>query len=397
MLVLNFRYFYLLTENFNSYYWKLCMRKMILPMVALTAGLATAADVEFHGNVNFDYASYFDDDFDPTNAGNQDIDLSMKANLDENVSVVVSGTTHSTIGATGEDSEVRHGKARSTAMGEDGRHNAFEFDGVQLRWDVSHDVSLIFGDMTYSAGAFNYYFWRDTGRYAVINREENLRGFGTEFGNDKYGHGAFYFGASDRTDHTLDMFATYAFPMLNHPDEHLILTPSFDWVFGQDIGRGYTYTLGTEVDYSKSFEKFNYGIYAVWGLHPYKGSGVHSFLLEPSMNYSVFNLTMTYFYAITNSEYEAAPQLLTEDQKLFAIEPSFNLHKKYTMGVSYEFHDPDTEIHGDDYHFLGMNHYLYPTMKTELVFWYGYSFTDSDSSPYGDGKFAIGFSGKASF
>lgn len=373
------------------------MRKMILPMVALTAAFATAADIEVHGDVNFDYASYFDKDFDPTNAGNQDIDLSLKANLDENISVVVNGTTHSTIGATGEDAEVRHGLARSTAMGEEGRHNSFDFDGVQLRWDVSHDVALVFGDMTYNAGAFNYYFWRDASRYAVIVRDEDLRGFGAEFGNDKYGHGKFYLGASDKTDHTLSMFATYAFPLLNHPDEHMIITPSFDWVFGQDIERTHTYVLGTEVDYSKSYEKFNYGIYAVWGLHPYKGKGVHSFLLEPSMNYSVFNLALTYFYAITDSDYAAEPQLTTDDQKLFAIEPSFNLHKKFTLGVTYEMHDPDTEVHGDDYQFLGMNFYLYPTMKTEVVFWFGYNFADEDFSPFGDSKFSLGFSGKASF
>lgn len=372
------------------------MRKMILPMVALTAAFATAADIEVHGDVNFDYASYFDEDFDPQNAGNQDIDLSLKANLDENVSVVVMGTTHSTIGDS-IDSEVRHGKARATAMGSEGRYTSFDFDGVQLRWDVSKDVSLVFGDMTYSAGAFNYYFWRDASRYAVIVREESLRGFGAEFGNDKYGHGAFYMGASDMTDHTLNLFATYSVPMLNRPDEHLILTPSFDWVFGENIGRGHTYTLGTEVDYSKSFEKFNYGIYAVWGLHPYKGKGVHSFLLEPSMNYGIFNLGMTYFYAITDSDYETAPQLLTDDQKLFAIEPSFNFHKKYTAGISYEYHDPDTEKHDDEFHFLGMNHYLYPTMKTEIVFWFGYNFAEEDNSPFGDAKFAMGFSGKASF
>lgn len=395
MLVLDFGYFYLLGENFNSYYWKHCMRKMILPMVALTAGLATAADIEVHGDVNFDYASYFDDDFDPTNAGNQDIDLSLKANLDENVSVVVMGTTHSTIGD--EDSEIRHGKARATAMGSEGRHNSFDFDGVQLRWDVSNDVSLVFGDMTYSAGSFNYYFWRDPARYAVIVREESLRGFGIEFGNEKYGHGQFYMGVSDRNDHTLNLFATYAFPLLNRPDEHLVITPSFDWLFGVDIGRGNTYVLGTEVDYSKSFEKFNYGIYAVWGLHPYKGNGVHSFLLEPSMNYSVFNLALTFFRAITDSDYETEPQLTTDDQMLFAIEPSFDIHKKYTMGVSYEYHDPDTEVHDDDFHFLGMNHYVYPTMNTEIVFWFGYSFTDNDDSPFGDAKFSLGFSGKASF
>ena len=376
------------------------MRKMILPLALGAAAFTMAADFEIHGDVNLDYATYFDDDYDPTNAGNQDIDLSLKMNLDENVSVIVKTTTHSTfINGNGdfENSEVRHGIARSTAMGYDGRYNSFDFDGAQIRWDVTHDVSLIFGDMTYSAGAFNYYFWRDPSRYAVIVREEGLRGVGAEFGNEKYGQGKFYVGASDDTDHTMSMFASYAVPLLNRPDEHLILTPSVDWVFGSDIGRSHTYVLGTEVDYSKSFEKFNYGIYAVWGLHPYKGSGTHSFLLEPSMNYSIFNLGLTYFYAITNEEYEAAPQMFTEDQMLFAVEPSFDLHKKFTLGVSYERHDPDTNIDDDEYNFLGLNMYLYPTLKTELVFWFGYNFSDNDMGPFGDTKFAMGISGKASF
>ena len=374
------------------------MRKLILPIALAATGFAMAADIEIHGNVDFDFASYFNRDFDPTNAANQDIDLSVKANLDENVSVTVFTNTKSNITKGEGAAEIRHGLARSTAItSDDDRYTAFNFDGVELRWKPFQDVSLVFGDLTYNAGTFNYYFWRDPSRYAAISRDQSVRGFGIEVGNEKYGKGSFYLGASDQTDHTVSMFLTYAFPLLNHTDEHLIVTPSLDWVFGSDIGRPYTYVLGTEVDYSKSFEKFNYGIYAVWGLHPYKGKGTHSFLLEPSMNYAIFNLGATFFYAIVDKEYETAPQLMTEDQMLFAVEPSFNIHKKYTLGVSYEYHDPDKETHGDDFQFLGMNHYLYPTMNTEIVIWYGYNFTDTDNTPFGKGRFSLGLSGKASF
>ena len=376
------------------------MRKLILPLALATAGLSFAVDVEFHGDVNFDYASYFNDDFDPNNAASQDIDLSLKANLDENISVVVTGNTTSNYVKNGEtaSAEVRHGYARSTAINDaDNRYTSFNFKGVQLRWDASHDVSVVFGDMTYSAGNYNYYFWRDASRYAAITREQNLRGVGVEFGNEKYGNGKFYFGASENSRNSLAMFATYSYPMLNRPDEHLILTPSVDWVFGEHIGRSHTYVLGVEVDYSRSFEVFNYGIYAVWGLHPYKGNGVHSFLLEPSMNYGIFNLASTFSYVITDSDFDVAPQLMTEDQMLFAIEPSFNIHKKFTMGVSYEYHDRNTDADDDEYQFLGMNFYLYPTMKTEVVFWFGYNFSDEDMDPFQDAKFAMGFSGKVSF
>lgn len=371
------------------------MRNFILPIALASAALSFAAEVEIHGSVNVDYGSYFDSDFDPKNAANQDIDLSATAHLDETVSVTVMTNTHSTYtDSTGTHASEthRHDFARSTAFGDEGRFTEFNFDGVQLRWDVSHSAAFIFGDLSYSAGAFNYYYWRDPSRYAVITREENLRGIGAEFGNDKYGKGAVYMGASEHNIHSMTLFGTYAVPLLNHVDEHLVLTPSIDWMFGEEINRGHTYILGTEVDYSKSFEKLNYGIYAVWGLHPYKGKGVHSFLLEPSFNFMFFNLGLSYFYAIIDDDYAAAPQIFTDDQKMFSIEPSFNLHKKLTLGVSYEYHDPDDNKHGDDYSFLGMNFYVYPTMKTEVIFWFGYNFSDNI-----DTDFAMGISGKADF
>lgn len=383
------------------------MRKMILPLAILSAaGLVSAADIEIHGDVNLDYGSYFDKDFEPRNAANQDIDLSVKANLDENISVVVKGTTHSNY-LTGdgklEASDIRHGIAHSTAVGdEENRFTGFDFDGAQLRWDISHDVSLVFGDMVYSAGSFNYYFWRDPAKYAVIVRETKLRGVGAEFGNEKYGNGKAYIGAyegNDTSKAAIAAFATYSLPLINRPDEHLIITPSVDWIFANTINRHYTYVLGVEADYSKSYDKFNWGIYAVWGLHPYKNVGTHSFLIEPSMNYDFFNLAASFFVSKVNSSYDAEPQLLTDDQMMFSIEPSFNLHKKFTMGPSYEYHNKDLDIDDDEYHFLGMNFYLYPTMKTEAVFWIGYNFSkdENTTNPYGDKKMALGMSVKASF
>ena len=71
------------------------MRKFILPIALAATGFAMAADIEIHGDVNFDYGSYFDKDFDPTNAASQDIELSATANLDENVSVTVYTNTTS--------------------------------------------------------------------------------------------------------------------------------------------------------------------------------------------------------------------------------------------------------------------------------------------------------------
>ena len=374
------------------------MRKLILPIALAATGFAMAADIEIHGNVDFDYASYFDKDFDPTNAANQDIDLSVKANLDENVSVTVFTNTKSNISNGEGTAEIRHGLARSTAItDDDNRYTAFNFDGVELRWTPFQDVSFVFGDLTYNAGTFNYYFWRDPSRYAVISRDQSIRGFGVEVGNTKFGDGKFYIGATDDSKAAIAVFATYGLKLLNRPDEHLTITPSVDWVFGDDIGRGYTYFFGTELDYSKSLEVLNYSVYAVYGLHPYKGNAVHSFLLEPSLNYGIFNLGLNYFYAITNKDYEATPQMFTEDQMLFAIEPSFNITKKFTLGLSFEYHDPDSEIKKDEFKFLGMNFYVYPTLNTNVVFWFGYNFSKDKNPVVGKSKFALGMSAHADF
>ena len=377
------------------------MRKLILPIALAATGFAMAADVEIHGNVDFDFASYFNRDFDPTNAANQDIDLSVTANLDENVSVTVFTNTKSNITNSDQASEIRHGLPRSTAITSDkDRYTAFNFDGVELRWKPFQDVSFVFGDLTYNAGTFNYYFWRDPSRYAVISRDQTVRGFGVEVGNNKFGDGKFYIGATDDSKAAIAVFGTYALKLLNRPDEHLTITPSVDWVFGSEVGRGYTYFFGTELDYSKSLDILNYGIYAVYGLHPYKGEAVHSFLVEPSLNYNIFNLGMSYFYAIVNKgeDYKAADQIFTDDQMLFAIEPSFNITKKFSLGVSFEYHDPDAEVSKDEFKFLGMNFYLYPTLNTNVTFWFGYNFSKDKNPVVGEAtKFSLGMSAHADF
>lgn len=377
------------------------MRKLILPIALAATGFAMAADVEIHGNVDFDFASYFNRDFDPTNAANQDIDLSVTANLDENVSVTVFTNTKSNITNSDQASEIRHGLPRSTAITSDkDRYTAFNFDGVELRWKPFQDVSFVFGDLTYNAGTFNYYFWRDPSRYAVISRDQTVRGFGVEVGNNKFGDGKFYIGATDDSKAAIAVFGTYALKLLNRPDEHLTITPSVDWVFGSEVGRGYTYFFGTELDYSKSLDILNYGIYAVYGLHPYKGEAVHSFLVEPSLNYNIFNLGLSYFYAIVNKgeDYKAADQIFTDDQMLFAIEPSFNITKKFSLGVSFEYHDPDAEVSKDEFKFLGMNFYIYPTLNTNVTFWFGYNFSKDKNPVVGEAtKFSLGMSAHADF
>ena len=96
------------------------MRKLILPIALIAVALTYAADVAINGSINADYATYWDKDFDPTNAANQDIDLSLTAYLNESVSATIKTNTHSTYfdgDGNLQQSEVRHTQSRATAMG----------------------------------------------------------------------------------------------------------------------------------------------------------------------------------------------------------------------------------------------------------------------------------------
>lgn len=367
------------------------MRKLsILSLALLSATFAFGAEITIHGNFDADYATYWDKDFSPLNAANQDLDLIGTAALDEKVSVSLLGNTHSNYvsDSTVAKSEVRH-QNRATAMGDDdNRFTSFNFDGIQFRWQFTPLASVVFGDFTYSAGSFSYYYWRNPEFNAVILREQKLRGVGFELQD-----GRFYIGASDNNATALTAFGSYPFNLIDHTEERLTITPSADWVFGKDIGRYYTYSFGTEVQYSKSVGALNYSVTGTWGTHPFHGTGVHALLIEPSMNYKFFNLGLSYYQAfLADNDSSVTAQTFAEDERMFYIEPSVSLHKKFAVGLAYEFHDPSKEIGGDSRHFVGPTFYLYPTSEMEITTWLGYNIRSSEAN-----NFSMGMSGHVEF
>lgn len=358
----------------------------------LAAASAFAVDVEIHGDIQADYGAYFDKDFSPTNAANQSIELSATAYMDENFSVTINATSKSSYlndDDERENSEIRHGVAHATAINdEDGRYTEFYFDGIEFRWEFTRNVAFLFGDLTYNAGTFNYYYWRDSDRYAVIKRDETVRGVGMEIGE-----GRVYLGAPENNYDSYIAYITYPFEILSRTDQNLTITPSADWDFGEDTDRGYTYFFGTEISYTKSYDLLNYGIEAMWGTHPYKGTGVHTFMLEPTFSYDFFHIGLTYYQAIlADDDKPVEDQTFTDEQTLVAVEPSFSLHKKFAMGFTYEFHDPANEEDDDEFQYFGPNFYFYPTAKAEIVFWFGYNVRET-----GANMFSLGMSGQVQF
>jgi len=353
-----------------------------LPIVVLLACAAFAADVSFEGTLDVDYGNYLENNFTVHNAANQDLRLKMNVDLDENVRAVVGVASKSqyftdSIGSK-QYSRIRH-REEATPIGSDElRFSPFLFDGFSLEWTVRRDLTFIFGDMFYSFGNFNYYYWRNPDYYAAVLETQGIRGVGVRFGKEGY----VYIGAGDSNDKSGRIAASYAFavPGINQVNNKFTIAPMFDLIKGG--GRAHRYTIGADANYSRSYTDLNYAIRGIWGLHPSHGSYINTFTLEPSFNYKNFNLASTCYWALlsdstASSEPLTIDQTYTSDERLIYIEPSYSFNKKFSMGLGFEWHKPDS----DSWFLIAPTAYLYPTANVDLSFWIGYSIVPGPNYP----------------
>jgi len=343
-----------------------------LPIVVLLACAVFAADVSFEGTLDVDYGNYLEKNFTVNNAANQDLRLKMNIDLDENVRAVVGAASKSQyIGADGslQYSRIRH-RGEATPIGSDSlRFSPFLFDGFSLEWTVRRDLTFVFGDMFYSFGSFNYYYWRNPDYYAAVLETQGIRGLGVRFGKEGY----VYIGAGDSNNKSGKVAASYAFavPGMNQVNNKFTIAPMVDLVKGG--GRSHNYTIGADANYSRSYTDLNYAIRGIWGLHPSHGSYVNTFTLEPSFNYKNFNLASTCYWALLSdsedSESIKIEDTYASDESLIYVEPSYSFNKKFSMGLGFEWHKPDS----NDWFLIAPTAYLYPTAGVDLSFWIGYS------------------------
>ncbi|GBU26472.1 hypothetical protein R83H12_03170 [Fibrobacteria bacterium R8-3-H12] len=355
-----------------------------LPIVALLAFAAFAADVSFEGTLDVDYGNYLENDFTVHNAANQDLRIKMNVDLDENVRAVVGAASKSQyIGTEGlQYSRIRH-REEATPIGSDElRYSPFLFDGFSLEWTVRRDLTFIFGDMFYSFGNFNYYYWRNPDYYAAVLATQGMRGLGVRLGKDGY----VYIGAGDSNDKSGRIAASYALavPGINQVNNKFTIAPMIDLIKGG--GRPHRYTIGADANYSRSYTDLNYAIRGIWGLHPSHGSYINTFTLEPSFNYKSFNLASTCYWALLSDATEDSEVLkiedtYTTDEKLIYVEPSYSFNKKFSMGLGFEWHKPET----NSWFLIAPTAYLYPTAGVDLSFWTGYSIVMHARNNFGFG------------
>jgi len=351
-----------------------------LSIIALLACAAYAADVSFEGTLDADYGNHLEKDFTVNNAANQDLRLKMNIDMDENVRVVV-GAASKSVYMTSDGSEfsrIRH-REEATPIGSD-RWSPFVFDGISLEWTVSRGLTFIFGDLTYSFGSFNYYFWRNPDYYAGILTTQGMRGLGAKLGDDGY----VYIGASDSNNKSGRIVASYAVPIpgLDHVGNKLTVAPMLDLIKGG--GRSHRYTIGVDANYSRSYTDLNYALRGIYGLHPSHGNLVNTFTLEPSFNYKSFSLAGTGYWALLADTTESEVPVTVEDtysvdEKLIYVEPSYSFNKKISMGLGFEWHKPGTD--SDDWFLIAPTGYLYPTAGVDLAFWISYAIREGYNYP----------------
>jgi len=286
----------------------------------------------------------------------------------------------STYGSPAEFSRIRH-REEATPISSEGRWSPFVFDGISLEWTVSRGLTFIFGDISYSFGSFNYYLWRNPDNYAAILKTQGMRGVGAKLGDDGY----VYIGASDSNDKSGRVVASYALtiPGLDRVDNKLTMAPMIDLIKGG--GRDHRYTIGVDANYSRSYTEFNYALRGIYGLHPSHGNLVNTFTIEPSLNYKNFGLASTCYWALLSNEEESGDAAITiddtyaSDERLIYIEPSYSFHKKFSMGLGFEWHKPGDDL--DDWFLIAPTGYLYPTAGVDLAFWLSYAITEGHNNP----------------
>jgi hypothetical protein len=369
-----------LRENAGLNFLHLHPYMHFLPIVALLACAVFAADVSFEGTLDVDYGNYLEKNFKVNNAANQDLRIKMNVDLDENVRAVVGAASVSRYISTDSSlqySRIRHREEATPIGSSELSFSPFLFDGFSLEWTVRRDLTFVFGDMFYSFGNFNYYYWRNPDYYAAVLETQGMRGFGARFGKDGY----IYIGAGDSNDKSGRIAASYAFtvPGMSQVNNKFTIAPMFDLIKGG--GRPHRYTIGADANYSRSYTELNYAIRGIWGLHPSHGNYVNTFTLEPSFNYKSFNLASTCYWALLSNEAEDPEALkiedtYTPDERLIYIEPSYSFNKKFSMGLGFEWHKPDS-----DSFLIAPTGYLYPTAGVNLSFWISYAITEGHNNP----------------
>ena len=260
------------------------------------------------------------------------------------------------------------------------------YNGAFVQYTHSDKLSVKFGDLTFSEGAFlNYYGYDDPADNAAGMAEHDIRGFEIDYNGIVFGLG-YGRGGNDNqvcsevdgenvcVDVAYDLHLAYELGLGDH-----VLRPFVDYKSYQEPEHN---ELHAGLDANLKFGTF--GLHLVYGLHADKlgedaPKATHALLAEPSVEFGSVSIKATAFYAIIDDD---EPTLHGEEiPEYFFVygEPSFRVSDALALGVPLEFHthstDKDDKLSTFD---VGVRAYVTPIDGLEIT---GFAMVDV---PVGD-------------
>lgn len=259
------------------------------------------------------------------------------------------------------------------------------YNGAFVQYLHSEALTVKFGDLTFSEGAFlNYYGYDDPGDDAAGMAEHDIRGFEVDYlglqlglgfargGNDNVVCGVDEDGNIDESNCAGTAYDVHAAYALGFGEQ--VVRPYADYKSYQEAKHN---ELHAGVDASLKFGSI--GLHAVYGLHTNylgedEGSMSHAILVEPSFEAGKLAVKATAFYAIIDDDALKEKSVMEFDMStnpeymFFYIEPSMGILEALTLGIPLEYHtnslDSDDKLETFD---AGIRAYFSPVSGLDVT------------------------------